>query len=492
MKKPNNENTISYNYHIYKDGVRQKLSREERREIERKKRKLEKKLRGVNLPVVFDNDTVTASGNFALIETFERMIGLKEIVEKEFTLKKAPNSKYSTTDLLLEMIDSCILGKSRFVHTEELRHDPGYKEIKGIKDFPGEKCFRELYGKFDDKGKHLEELEKINDRIISMKSQTETPREVWFDYDDTVIELFGEQELGERGYNPRYKGRPSLKAKVCFISGSAELLKIDLYGGKTHLNKGFLEFHKACEDKLPRNYVLKGIRGDAAVFDEENLEYFEEKSLEYVLKAKMNGSLKRKIMQIGDWKKLNDRYSIAEIEIALDSWKHARRFVVIRENMSIGGQLYLGKEFYKYQAIVTDIMDMSPEEIWHLYNGRGTVENKIDELKNGFAVSEASQHEIKRNRAYALVKQIAYNIFVWWKAAVLPDERKGCEIETVRHEIINVPGNIVGSGRYKRIRLAVNGVLEWIVQVIKRNLKKFFYTVASDFNLMVWDVRAGP
>ncbi len=40
------------------------------------------------------------------------------------------------------------------------------------------------------------------------------PREVWLDIDDTVITLFGNQEGAVVGYNPRYRGRPSHKAKV--------------------------------------------------------------------------------------------------------------------------------------------------------------------------------------------------------------------------------------------------------------------------------------
>lgn len=482
-----------YDYCLIEDGVCQKLSRKERREIERRKRKLEKKLRKVNLPVVFDNNTVTAAGNFHLMETFERVIDLRGIIDEEFTLKKFHNSKYHPTDLLIEMIDACIMGKSRFIHTEFLRHDPGYKEIKEIEDFPSEKCFRELFSKFDNDGKHLQELERISDRIVLLKSQTETPREVWLDYDDTVLELFGNQELAEVGYNPRYKGRPSLKAKLCFISGSKELLKTGLYPGKTALNNGFLEFHKDCVRKLPRNYVVKGIRGDAAIFDEKNLEELEGECLEYVLKAKVKGSLRKRILRIEDWEELSDRYSIAEIEFALDSWMHARRFIVIRERMDEKGQLYLqGKWFYKYQAIVTNRLDLAPEEVWHFYNERGTAEKLVDEIKNGFAVGEASQHEIKRNRAYALVKQIAYNIFNWWKQAVLPSEKKNCEVETIRREVINVPGNIVGHGYYRKVRLAANRVLEWIIVVIKRNLERFFYIAANGFRCFAWDPRASP
>ena len=56
------------------------LPRSERRteiiRLEKKWRKLLRKLRRVNLDVVFDNDTTTAFGNFASIEIFKESIGL--------------------------------------------------------------------------------------------------------------------------------------------------------------------------------------------------------------------------------------------------------------------------------------------------------------------------------------------------------------------------------------------------------------------------------
>lgn len=40
---------------------------------------------------------------------------------------------------------------------------------------------------------------------------------------------------------------------------------------------------------------------------------------------------------------------------------------------------------YEYQAIVTNIEYMTPTEIFHEYNQRCDIENKIDELKEGIA-----------------------------------------------------------------------------------------------------------
>jgi len=43
--------------------------------LEKRRRKVLQRLRRANLEVVFDNETTTAFGNFAAIETFKRAIG---------------------------------------------------------------------------------------------------------------------------------------------------------------------------------------------------------------------------------------------------------------------------------------------------------------------------------------------------------------------------------------------------------------------------------
>ncbi len=48
--------------------------------------------------------------------------------------------------------------------------------------------------------------------------------------------------------------------------------------------------------------------------------------------------------------------------------------------------------------------------MWHFYNQRCTVENRIDELKDGFAMDQQSQRTLFQNRAYALIKVIAYKL----------------------------------------------------------------------------------
>lgn len=448
--------------------------------LQKEKRKLRQKLKAVNLNIEFGNETTTAFGNFSLIERFKKAVGISDIINEKLSVKKHHNTCYGAATLTDYMIDACILGKTRFDHIEALGCDPGYLKLKGIDRFPSEGRFRDLMSRMEQE--HIDELMEINRQIVELKSQHEGAKEVWFDYDDTVITLFGSQSEGNVGYNPRYHGRPSYKAKVCFIAETDELLHLDLYPGTTHSNGCFLDFHHTCENLLPHNYVLKGIRGDRGFMGEDNIHYFEERCLEYVIKLKMTGRLRTQILALPDylWKDLDDNYSVAQMEYLPTGWQFPRKVAVIRERqVEYTEQLYLPvKETYKYQAIMTN-MEAEPEAVWRFYNKRGQAENKIGEIKEGFGVDETSQSVMMKNRAFALIKTISYNVTNWFRCAAMPGIRY--EITTIRRKIVNVPGNLVGQGWYRRIKLAPNRWLEKTVGWIKQNLETFFDFVANGF-----------
>ncbi|MEW6606107.1 MAG: IS1380 family transposase [bacterium] len=441
-----------------------------------------RKIRPVNLQVEFGNDTVTQFGNFHTIETFKQAIDLTGIIKNNFTLSKPINSLYSAPQTLEHLIDCCCLGLSRFEHTETLRFDPGYLDLKQISSFPSEKVFRNLLSAFQQT--HIQELININKKLNHLKSKWSGHTHVTLDFDDSVVTLHGHQEGGEVGYNPRYHGRPSFKVKVCFIGSSNELLHFNLYSGKVHSNGDFLPFFQTCLDLLPPNYVATKLRLDKGFFDEDNLIKFEELYLEYVCKAPLRENLRKLIISIPekDWKEIDEYTSITSKEFLLKTWKKPRRFVIRRVKIDKDtSQLLLDyKDFYRYEAVVTN-MEGDPAEIMNFYDDRANVENKIDELKDGFAVEEASQHLKIRNQAFMFIKVIAYNLMNWYRQALLPEDKKNCEIKTIRRQIINIPGNILGKGRFHRIKLAANKLLESIIQIIKTNLDAFFYFVANGF-----------
>ena len=460
------------------ESLSRQQKRAENRRCQKSQKKLERLAAKTNLPVTFDNASVTAYGNFGLFETFKKVVGLKELFHNYTDIKRRHNCIYTAHEIIDTMVDAVALGLLRFSHMEALKQDPGYQTIKNYETVPDERTLRYLLAKLTEK--HVEQLRKVNDALLSLKADLDSPRSVWLDFDDSVITVFGNQEGSEVGYNPRYHGRSSYKVKVAFVSGSSELINADLCGGKTASNGGFLDFLKETLAKIdPRKTVVEGIRIDRGFFDEANFIYLEDEGLQYVCKGKMTVGMKKIINYLNEqdlWEALGKTYATAEIRIPLPSWTRARRLVFIRERIKpkeIKGQLCLDLDTYEYQVIVTNMEDLTCEEVWHWYNKRCNIENKIDELKVGLGIDQTSQHEMQRNISYMWIKILAYNLLNWFRLAVLPDEASCHEISTLRRLILNVPGNIVGQGRYRHVKLAPNPWLEKTIDTIKTKFKDF-------------------
>jgi hypothetical protein len=458
------------------------LSRQQRRQLEREYQKklnsLQRRTRNCNLPVSFDNLTVTAFGNFGILEAFKQAIDFRSMLSR-IRLKRHHNCKYTDTELLDTMIDAISLGLLRFSHMNALQNDPGYQKIKEITQVPDESTLRNFLGLICDQ-KALAQLPSVNQGLLSLKAKSDQPREVWLDIDDSVLTVFGNQEGAQKGYNPRYHGRPSYKVKVAFISGTCELVHARLYSGNVASNGKFMEFLKETLDILAaQNIIVKGIRMDKGFFDEDNFAYLEGLCIEYVCKAKITSTMRKIIKYLDEqeqWQPLSQHYVAAEITLPLPKWSKARRFVLIRETQKpqvIDGQLCFDLETYDYQVIVTSSDEYSPEEVWREYNKRCNIENKIDELKVGLGFEKMSQEEMDRNIAFMWLKVLSYNLLNWFRLALLDGKDSHAEVPTIRRKILNVPGNIVGSNRYRHVKLAPNPWLQKVLRIAKEKLHKF-------------------
>lgn len=96
------------------------LSRQQKRHMEREYQKklnsLQRRIRNSNLPISFDNLTVTAFGNFGILEAFKQAIDFRGMLSR-IRLKRHHNCRYTDTKLLDTMIDAISLGLLRFSHS---------------------------------------------------------------------------------------------------------------------------------------------------------------------------------------------------------------------------------------------------------------------------------------------------------------------------------------------------------------------------------------
>ena len=463
------------------------LTRQQRRQMERQYQKklhsLQQRTRNSNLPISFNNSSVTAFGSFGILEAFKQTIGFRSML-KRVHLKRHHNCKYTGPEILDTMIDAISLGLLRFSHMNTLQTDPGYQTIKEVTQVADESTLRNFLSLICEQ-KALEQMPLVNQELLSLKARSDKPREVWLDIDDSVITVFGKQEGAKKGYNPRYHGRSSYKVKVAFISGTCELVHAGLYSGNVASNGQFMDFLKETLSILAaQKIIVKGIRMDKGFFDEDNFAYLEEQGIEYICKAKLTGTMRKVIKYLDEqdlWQPLSKHYAAAEITVPLPKWAKARRFVFIRETLKpkvIDNQLCLDLETYDYQVIVTSNDEYSPEEVWHEYNKRCNIENKIDELKTGLGFEKMSQEEMDKNIAFMWLKVLSYNLLNWFRLALLGDKDSRAEVSTIRRKILNVPGNVVGNNRYRHIKLAPNPWLQEILKNAKERLQAFLYQQA--------------
>ncbi len=133
---------------------------------------------------------------------------------------------------------------------------------------------------------------------------------------------------------------------------------------------------------------------------------------------------------------------------------------------------------YDYEVIVTNLYDETPEEVWHQYNLRADVENRIDELKQGVGLDQASQRKFNSNEFLTIMKTIAYNLLQGFKR-LLPMDMQSYEIPRLRREFLHQQGNVMGRKYNMCIRLVNDPRLQKIVTILKRKLKIFVERLAT-------------
>jgi hypothetical protein len=120
-------------------------------------------------------------------------------------------------------------------------------------------------------------------------------------------------------------------------------------------------------------------------------------------------------------------------KLLLDSWQHDRYIDVRRLKINKkSGQLKLdGTGFYTYDVIVSSQIENKPEDNFCWYDQHAIVEDHIKEIKYWFNADQMSQHDLRKNHAFAFVKVIAYNLVNFFKRVALPSAQSNWQVQTL-------------------------------------------------------------
>ena len=139
--------------------------------------------------------------------------------------------------------------------------------------------------------------------------------------------------------------------------------------------------------------------------------------------------------------------------------RHSRRICVKAERNSGGGRA---------SFVITNRRGTA-EGIFTFYHGRGEYENRIEELKNGFAADRLSCHRFLANAFRLLLHAAAYNLVVLFRHR-LPECFQRAQIETLRRQLFKLGAMVTRSARGIFVHLASGWPYQASFQQVTRAL----------------------
>ena len=441
--------------------------------------------------ITFTNKQLTAwGGACSVVAKFLERIRFREWVVAHVPIEEhSPNAK-GIYEKVLALLLTSLTGGTRFSHLTWWSHGmAGLKACFGVQWLPqATSVLTRFFGKF--RQSDNETLRAASTGLAGQLIEAEKVTEDTLIFDSTVCERYGEQDGARKGYSPKKPGRPShhpLKAGL----GSGYVVNLWNRRGDTHSAHQVIAFYDQTRRELPRSVLIRWVLADSGFGEDGFLEHLEGEKQRYAVALRLTGYVQQAIRGIQDWKILEKGLEVAEVTMALSTWKKPRRLIVIRQHVptrpkATGKQPMLFRELeehkeYRYSVLVTNESELPPEEIWRTYRPRANDENCIKELKEGYGWHEFNVHSFwGTEAAMLLIGMVCYNLVHHLNRCVLKTAEEGvARLKTLRLKILAIPAIYGSGGRRPTLRLGVQDrglrakLRFWLERIHRLDLRLF-------------------
>lgn len=394
----------------------------------------------------FEADCLTHHGGLFLIQRFCNKLGFRRRLER--VLRAAPEwSEFNPVDLIVLLLFVLIAGVQRVSKSDKLQYDGFFLALIGLERFPDESTLRRFLQRLSPDA--IRQLARLHDQLRRDLFLFPRPRtSLVFHLDSVVLTLYGKQQGARLGYNPKAKGRPSYHPILCFEAHGQEFWHGSLRPGDAGSNTGARHFVQRCLEKVPSSIARSRIRflADAGFFSGALIEDLDQWGCGFTIVCRSFGAYQRMAEKAG-FKELKLGWGFAEFYHRPQSWSRTQRFIAIRRPLPVdpeqAKQLTLFKDAkYSYSVLVSSL-GLSPWRTWIDYIGRANIEKSIRELLNDLALNRIPTQRWTANVAFLQLLLLAYNLLHWFKRLCLPEQKLRTTVETLRHDLIGLPGQLL-------------------------------------------------
>jgi hypothetical protein len=390
--------------------------------------------------ISFRDATLSSHAGIVLVKEFADSLAVPQVINSELSVKTRARG-YSEAEAVLGMVYNLVAGGDSLSDLEVLRGDPGTRQLLGVEEIMAPQTAGEHLRKFSIGD--LRDLQRSNRRLQQQVRPHQQSKTVTIDLDSSIYEQSSAKKQGSR---KAYNGEIGYHPLFAFWEEEGELIHSHLRRGNAYTASKVVWFMHGVLQRVPVE-AARFVRADSGFYSKEVVGFCEAKGLLFGITADQTGPLLAKVTGVAEaqWEDL-EKYGVAQVtEVRYQpvGWKKSYRYVVKRNLMeNKKGELY-----FRYHVLVTNDEQRSAEEvlIWHL--AHANMENRIKEHKSGFGLEKLPTQKFHANWAYLLIGQIAFNLVAWFKKLVLPEHYHQSTIKTIRHQVLNVAGKIVRTGR---------------------------------------------
>ncbi len=423
-----------------------------------------------NLTITCNHAGLTHFGGVCFFHEFVRVLQLRDFLARHLTYPRR-NHRYSVSQMLLALVYPVVLGLDRLETASFLRSNGTFQYLVGLPNFPDSQTLRRFLLSAPES--FWEQLHSVNDRLLQNFIHVPDHRSrLIFDLDSTVVTVFGNQEEAAVGYNPRYRGKRSYDPLLCMESNSSYLWDAELRSGNAGTWGGSPELLDTCFVNVPPDIREIRLRADSGFGFNPVLEALEQRSVDYAVVARMTSGLRRWLPSL-QYQSVNSVWEMAEFEHRSHGWPHARRFCVARRfipNQEAQSTLFsLGRHVYR--VWVTN-MNLTPNGIWHFYDGRATLERRIRELREDFALRNIPTRSFPANALYLEIIRLAYNLVTAFQRSCLQESWQSLTLSRLRFKLFLIPGEVTRPQNRPVLRLRQSSMLQALADHILGKIRR--------------------
>lgn len=322
---------------------------------------------------------------------------------------------------------------------EDLRqvcHDESLRELLGLEELPSTDATGDWLRRAG-AGRGLEALGRVQRRVLGWGLRRMRQREFTLDIDATQIVAEKREALRT------YKGEVGYMPIVGHLAECGLVVGEEFRAGNVSPNARNFEFIQYCVAQMPKGTRIAHLRADNAAYQAEIFNECEEQHRSFAIGAPLDTAVLATIAAIPEeaWRPYQNG-AIAETVHSMDPTRHAFRLVVIRR--PVQRELF-GEEVpaERYRAIASNRPESAEETItW--YNARGEhSENRLKELKGGFAMERMPCGTLDANAVYFRIGALAYNLFKLFVRHALPRSWRAHQVQTLRWRLYQTAGKLV-------------------------------------------------